>query len=141
MIVQCVIALGAIVGGAHLFVEQITETSRSVGIDPLLLALVIAPFATELPEKANSVFWIRDAKDTLALGNISGAMVFQSTLPVAVGIAFTDWDFDTPSIVACSLALAGAALAIFELQVRRRFHWRAILVWAALFAPSWRTSR
>ena len=134
VIVQCVIALGAIVGGAELFVEQVIEAAEAVGVEPLLLSLVIAPFATELPEKANSVFWVRDGKDTLALGNITGAMVFQSTLPVAVGLAFTDWDFDTPSIVACSLALAGGLLAIFELQIRRRFHPRAIVAWAALFA-------
>ena len=28
--------------------------------------------ATELPEKFNSIFWIRDGKDTLALGNMTG---------------------------------------------------------------------
>jgi len=38
-----------------------------------LLALVIAPIATELPEKFNSVIWIRQRKDTLAMGNITGA--------------------------------------------------------------------
>jgi cation:H+ antiporter len=133
IVVQCVVALGAIIGGAHLFVEQITEAAKSLGVSPLLLSLVIAPFATELPEKANSVFWVREGKDTLALGNITGAMVFQSTLPVAVGLAFTDWDFETPSIVACALALVGGLLAIFELQFQRRFHPRAIVGWSLLF--------
>jgi cation:H+ antiporter len=61
-------------------------------------------------------------------------MVFQSTLPVAIGMAFTDWDFAPASMVACSLALVGGLLAIFELQFRRRFHWRAIVAWAGLFA-------
>jgi cation:H+ antiporter len=133
VIVQCVIALGAIIGGAELFVEEIINAAEALGVDALLLSLVIAPFATELPEKANSVFWVRDGKDTLALGNITGAMVFQSTLPIAIGLAFTDWDLDTASIVACSLALAGGLLAIFELQIRRRFLGRAIVAWAALF--------
>ncbi|MDQ3859780.1 MAG: sodium:calcium antiporter [Actinomycetota bacterium] len=134
VLLQCAVALGAIIGGAHLFVEQIVETAEAVGVEPLVLSLVIAPFATELPEKANSVFWVRDGKDTLALGNITGAMVFQSTLPVAFGLAFTEWDFETASIVACSLGLAGGLLAIFELQRRRRFLGRAVVVWAALFA-------
>ena len=31
--------------------------------------------------------WMRQKKDTLALGNITGAMVFQSTFPVAIGMA------------------------------------------------------
>jgi cation:H+ antiporter len=115
-------------------VEEIINAAEALGVEPLLLSLVIAPFATELPEKANSVFWVRDGKDTLALGNITGAMVFQSTLPVAFGLAFTDWELDTASIVACSLALAGGLLAIFELQIRQRFLGRAIVAWAGLFA-------
>ena len=57
-----------------------------------LIALVLAPLATELPEKFNSIIWLRDNKDTLALGNITGAMVFQSTIPVSVGILFIDGD-------------------------------------------------
>ena len=64
-----------------------STSPRSIGIEPLVLSLVLAPLATELPEKANSFFWVRDGKDTLALGNITGAMVFQSTIPIAVGLA------------------------------------------------------
>ena len=55
----------------------------------LVLSLVLAPLATELPEKANSFFWVREGKDTLALGNITGAMVFQSLIPISFGLAFT----------------------------------------------------
>jgi len=47
---------------------------------------------TELPEKFNSIIRISEDKDTLALGNITGAMVFQGTLPVTLGIVFTSWD-------------------------------------------------
>jgi cation:H+ antiporter len=94
---------------------------------------VLAPFATELPEKANSFFWVRDGKDALALGNITGAMVFQSTLPVSIGLVFTDWELDRYSVLAASLALAGGLVAIFTLQIRRRFTGRAILLWAGLY--------
>ena len=59
-----------------------------LGADEALLALVIAPIATELPEKFNSVLWVRQRKDTLAMGNITGAMVFQSTIPTVVGLVF-----------------------------------------------------
>ena len=33
----------------------------------------------------------RGGKDTLALANITGAVVFQSTIPVSIGLLFTDW--------------------------------------------------
>ena len=64
-----------------------------IGMDPTILALVIAPIATELPEKFNSVIWVRTGKDTLAMGNITGAMVFQSCLPTVLGMLFTEWTF------------------------------------------------
>ncbi len=91
VILQLIVALAAIIFGAHLFVEQLTHIAASVGVPALVISLLITPVATELPEKFNSVLWMRQKKDTLALGNITGAMVFQSTFPVAIGMAFTDW--------------------------------------------------
>ena len=84
------VGLGAMVGGAHLFVEELLHVADDLGVEALVLSLVLAPLATELPEKANSFFWVREGKDALALGNITGAMVFQSTIPIAVGLLFTD---------------------------------------------------
>jgi len=133
VIVQLLVALGAIIGGADMFVEQLIHASARVGIEPLVLSLVIAPFATELPEKVNSIFWARTGKDTLALGNITGAMVFQSTLPVAFGLVATGWHLHASSIVAGSLALAGGLLAVFELRVRRRFAASGIAIWVLLW--------
>ncbi|GAA0653747.1 sodium:calcium antiporter [Salarchaeum japonicum] len=90
---QTLFALGIIIGGAHLFVTEIEWVSKEViDIPVAIVALLIAPLATELPEKFNSVLWISRDKDTLALGNITGAMAFQGTLPVTLGIVYTDWD-------------------------------------------------
>jgi cation:H+ antiporter len=130
---QLLVALGAIVGGSHLFVEELLHIADRVGVSALVLALVLAPLATELPEKANSVLWTREGKDTLALGNISGAMVFQSTLPVALGLALTDWALSGPSLLAAGLGIAGAALALVLLRFRGRFGVPAVLGWAALY--------
>jgi cation:H+ antiporter len=134
VVLQLLVALGAIVGGAEIFVEQVLHVADSLHVQPLLLALVLAPFATELPEKANSFFWVRDGKDSLALGNVTGAMVFQSTLPVAIGLGFTSWSLDRYSIVAGCLALAGGLVAILTLQIRRRFSGHAIVLWLLLYA-------
>lgn len=90
---QTLVALGIIIGGAHLFVAEIEWVSKEVlNIPVAIVALLIAPLATELPEKFNSVLWISRDKDTLAIGNITGAMAFQGTLPVTLGILYTDWD-------------------------------------------------
>lgn len=130
---QLAIGLGAIVGGAHLFVEELISVAESVGIEPLVLSLVLAPLATELPEKANSFFWIRDGKDSLALGNITGAMVFQSTIPVAFGLALTDWDLGRFAVVSGVLGLVGGAIAYWALRLRGRFEAAPIVAWSALF--------
>ena len=91
VILQLVVALAAIIFGADLFVKQMIIVAESVGVPALVISLLITPVATELPEKFNSVLWMGQKKDTLALGNITGAMVFQSTFPVAIGMVFTDW--------------------------------------------------
>jgi len=90
---QTVVALVFIVGGAQLFVTEVRYFSVEVLHFPTaVLALLIAPLATELPEKFNSIIWISRDKDTLAIGNITGAMAFQSTVPVTLGILFTSWN-------------------------------------------------
>jgi cation:H+ antiporter len=85
---QVLAALGLIMVGAIFFVDAVGHLATTLGIDPALLALVIAPIATELPEKFNSIIWVRQGKDTLAMGNITGAMVFQSTIPTVVALVF-----------------------------------------------------
>jgi cation:H+ antiporter len=131
---QFLVGLGAMVGGAHLFVEEAIEIAERVGVEPLALSLILAPLATELPEKANSFFWVRDGKDALALGNITGAMVFQSTIPVAFGFVFTDWDLDRFAMISAALGIAGGIVAYWVLRRQGRFNVPAILGWAALYA-------
>lgn len=134
VVVQLLVGLAAIVGGAHLFVEELIHVAESIGVEALVLSLVLAPLATELPEKANSFFWVRDGKDSLALGNITGAMVFQSTIPIAFGLALTEWELSKFAMVSAGLGLVGGLLAYWALRLRGRFEPLAIGLWAALFA-------
>ena len=132
-IVQFVVSLGAIVGGAHLFVEEMIKVAEDVGVEPLVLSLILAPLATELPEKINSIFWVRENKDSLALGNVTGAMVFQSTIPIAVGLLLTDWELSRYAVVSVVLGLLGGALAYWTLRLRGRFEWLPVIAWLILF--------
>jgi cation:H+ antiporter len=132
--IQLLVGLGAMVGGAHLFVEELLSVAESLGVEPVVLALILAPLATELPEKVNSFFWVREGKDSLALGNVTGAMVFQSTIPVGIGLLFTEWDLSTNATVSVALGLAGGLLAYEVLHRRGRFEWPATIAWFALYA-------
>ena len=115
--IQFLLGLALLVGGAKGFIGGVEGVSKLLGISALLLSLLIIPIATELPEKVNSILWIRRGKDTLAFGNITGAMVFQGTLLPAIGILLTPWQ---PRIE----VLAGIALT-FLAAVWLRFHLRS----------------
>jgi cation:H+ antiporter len=133
-VVQFLVGLGAMVGGAHLFVEELLDVAEDIGVEPIILSLILAPLATELPEKVNSFFWVREGKDSLALGNITGAMVFQSTIPVGIGLIFTDWELGGNAAVSVALGLAGGVLAYWALRLRGRFELPAVVAWMALYA-------
>jgi cation:H+ antiporter len=120
--------------GAHFFVSGVEHLSKSVGVPAGLIALVLAPLATELPEKFNSVIWLRGNKDTLALGNISGAMVFQSSVPVALGLTFTKWSLDLLSALSVVLALVGGAYLYLLLRRTEPIEGEYLLVGGALYA-------
>jgi cation:H+ antiporter len=92
-----------------------------------LISLVLAPLATELPEKFNSVIWIRDDKDALAFGNITGAMVFQSTIPVSLGLLFTRWELGFLEALSAGMALAsGVVLLLFLLRKTPLHAWQML---------------
>jgi cation:H+ antiporter len=133
-VIQLLVGLGAMVGGAHLFVEELLHIAEDIGVEALVLALILAPLATELPEKVNSFFWVREGKDALALGNITGAMVFQSMIPVGIGLIFTDWELNWHAILSIGLGLAGGLVAYESLHLARRFKLPAVIGWFALYA-------
>jgi cation:H+ antiporter len=131
--IQLLVGLAAMVGGAHLFVDELLNIAGDLGIEAVVLALILAPLATELPEKVNSFFWVREGKDSLALGNITGAMVFQSTIPFGIGLLFTDWALSANAALSVVLGLAGGALAYQALHRGGRFELSAVLGWFALY--------
>ncbi|MGZ5311814.1 MAG: sodium:calcium antiporter [Solirubrobacterales bacterium] len=131
---QVLVGLAAMVGGAHLFVEELVHFAEEIGVEAIVLSLILAPLATELPEKVNSFFWVREGKDSLALGNITGAMVFQSTIPVGIGLMFTDWELSGNAAISVALGLAGGLIAFWALRLRDRFELPAIIAWLALYA-------
>ena len=102
-------------------------------MNPLLFALLLAPVATELPEKVNSVTWTWKGRDTLALGNITGAMVFQATFPVSVGLLFTDWKLSGMALFSAVIALTSAFIVLVDLIFRKRLSPVTMLFGGALY--------
>jgi len=118
IVAQLAVALAGILLGANFFVTHIESLSNTLGVAPLILSIIITPIATELPEKLNSIIWIGRNKDTLALGNITGAMVFQSCFPVVFGILLTDWNLTGITLASAVIAIASAAINLVWIKVR-----------------------
>lgn len=108
ILLQVLLGTGILLAGAFWFISGVESASAYFGISALLLSLIIIPVATELPEKINSILWIRRGKDTLAVGNITGAMVFQGTILPAIGIMLTPWEPRSEVLIGIFITLTAA---------------------------------
>jgi cation:H+ antiporter len=133
VVCQAALALVLMVVGAQIFVDAVEHAAEFAGLPAGLVALVLAPLATELPEKINSVIWVRDGKDTLALGNITGAMVFQSTVPVTFGVLFTSWELEPLNLFSVVLALASGGFVYVVLTRRKALRSWQLMVGGAFY--------
>jgi cation:H+ antiporter len=120
---QATLGLAGLALGAHLFVLAAETIARALSISPLILALLVAPLATELPEMSNSFLWLYRKKDRLAVGNVTGAIVFQGTIPVSIGLLGTDWALAPTALVTMVLAVAAATFLLAQ------------AAWGALWRP------
>lgn len=128
--------LGSLLGiiiGAKFFVGGVESISKAIGISPFVLAFIIAPVATELPEKFNSVIWYWRGRDALAMGNVTGAMVFQSSIPVSIGILLTPWQLGSVEALSVLLALLGAFTLFLSLRLRKKISAKLLLMGGFLY--------
>ncbi|TLY36331.1 MAG: sodium:calcium antiporter [Nitrospirae bacterium] len=134
IVVQALLGLALMIGGANMFVHLVKDVALHLGVSPLILSLLIAPVATEMPEAMNSFFWVYKKKDALAVGNITGAMVFQGTFPVAVGLLGTRWALDTGSLLSLILPLAASTIFLLQIQMYGRWQSRTLILPGFLYA-------
>jgi cation:H+ antiporter len=126
IVMQMLLAVLLLVVGAKGFISGVEGVSKALGISALLLSLIIIPIATELPEKVNSIIWARRGKDTLAFGNITGAMVFQGTLLPGIGIMLTPWEPRVEVLTGVLITLLAAAWLRFNAKKD------GVVLWALL---------
>ena len=125
---QLILALAVTVAASHWFVDAVTQASAEVGVSPLVISLFLSPIATELPEVMNVVIWMRRGLDDLAVGNVLGAMMFQTSVASAIGLLATPWRLDMNAYVACGATLLAVALVLGVTSVRRRLDSRALAI-------------
>lgn len=132
-LLQTSLALITIAIGSKVFVGQLESIGIWAGLSPQLVALLLSPVATELPETMNALIWVRQGKERLALANISGAMMIQATIPTALGLFFTSWVFSRELIVSGFITMAAVAI-LLGLFSRKTVNARALMPLAGLYA-------
>lgn len=116
---QVLVTLAIIFGASQLFVAQLEWAGPALGLPAVVVALLLSPIATELPEIMNAIIWVRQGKTQLALANISGAMMIQATVPSGIGILFTPWEFDSALILAGAVTMASVSYLLWLLRTHR----------------------
>lgn len=132
VVLQTGLALLVIAVASRNFVWQLESLGEFLHLSPHLVALVLSPVATELPETVNALIWVRQGKERLALANISGAMMIQATIPSSLALFATPWLFDTPLIVAGAIT-AVAVVALWAMFRRGAVEARWLMPIGALY--------
>ncbi len=117
--VQTLGSLVVIFLASHFFVGQLEWIGPELGLSATVTALLLSPVATELPEVMNAIIWIRQGKVSLALANISGAMMIQATVPSGLGLLFTPWKFDGPLILSGIATIAAIVYLLILFKTKR----------------------
>jgi cation:H+ antiporter len=125
--VQLVGAVAMLILGSDLFVRGLNDVASSLHTNPLTLALIVIPVATELPETLNSLLWVRSHDDALAFGNVAGSAAFQACILGFIGLSFTPWRPDFNGVLSGLLTL-GVAVYLLALLHRGSAHGRWLLL-------------
>ena len=110
---QTGVALAVIFAASRLFVAQVESVGIWMGVAPQVISLLLSPLATELPETMNALIWVKQGRERLALANISGAMMIQTTVPSAFGLLFTPWLFDRSLTVSVFVTMLSISILFF----------------------------
>ncbi len=95
--------------GAGAAVKAMVELSAAAGVPEYLISFFGSSIGTSLPELVVTITAIRSGQRDLALGDIVGACLLDSTVSVAAGPLFA------PTAVTAALAVRGATIAMSAL--------------------------
>ncbi len=117
-LLQLLLGLGGLALASELFIFGLHRIAALAQISPLVLALLLVPIATELPEISAGTLWVRRDRDMLALGNVAGSLALQASIGGSVGLCFTTWDLSRPGYLSAGLTLGAALLALAAVRSR-----------------------
>ena len=136
---KLVLFMIGVVLGAILVVNSTIELSTELGIDAYIVSFFVVALGTSLPELFVCIAAIRRKQDELAMGNILGSNITDTTLAIAAGPLIA------PSVLpGAEMAIAtGTYMVIASIVVVGLFAWRkkldrrAAIILLGLYALSY----
>jgi cation:H+ antiporter len=120
IMLQLCVALVVTALASRWFISSLSAASFTFGISALAMSLLLTPVATELPEASSVFLWMRRCEDNLAISNVLGAMMFQTSVACAIAMLATPWQLGPSAYAAGATALISVALLILTTLVRRQ---------------------
>lgn len=118
--VQLVLALAVTGFASRWFIGSVSAASVAAGLPAFVVSLFLSPIATELPEAMNVLVWLRRGMDELALGNVLGAMMFQTSIASGIAMLASPWRLGYSAYAACLAAFAAALIVLVATLARKR---------------------
>lgn len=78
------LGLAMVIGGANALVDGASSVARRTGISEFVIGLIIVGFGTSLPELVVSVTGALSKNSDIAIGNVLGSNIFNTSLILAV---------------------------------------------------------
>ncbi|MDH3539391.1 MAG: sodium:calcium antiporter [Acidimicrobiia bacterium] len=138
-VAAAVLALAIVGAGATLAVVGLIELAEAIGVPEFIVAFFGTAIGTSLPELVVAVTAIRSGERDLAIGDVFGASLLDSSLSIGIGPLIAPTAITADLAVASALAGAGTLLIIAVLMSRFERHnaWTglALLALYAAFFP------
>jgi cation:H+ antiporter len=120
VVLQLILALGVTIFASRWFIVTVGHAATALALAPFVVSVILSPIATELPEASNVVIWMRRREDSLALANVLGAMMFQTSMTCALAMLVTPWQLSPNAYAAGGAVLLAVAFVIVSMFVRRK---------------------
>lgn len=131
---QTIVAIVVTILASRWFVGSLTQAAIAGGVSPLLASLILSPIATEIPEAMNVTIWMRRGLDELAMSNVIGAMMFQTSIACALAMLVSPWQLDRTAYAAAVAAFAAVGLVLAAALTARRLSPWLLIACGLLYA-------
>jgi cation:H+ antiporter len=109
-----ILSLAILLVGAHFTVLSATQIAQTLGISPILIAMLVVGLGTTMPELFFSLRSVRKNDDSLAIGDILGTVLADATIVIGLIAVINPFVFPKTTIYIGGVFMIAAAFILFS---------------------------